>query len=263
MTAQQNREAKARAIARALWRRQMGLADLAPLPWSVPGDRDAPSWLRFVRIAYAEVEPDGDHPDGVTLNPPSSPQSPTWRLVADKLTAMAGYATRSPGKAPPRDLTHDRPTWTQEETPCPAPAAATPAPTSSPSPAAPAASSSAGTAAAGSSSSRPAADRSGNYRGSIAVCPRCPYPVRWVITPPLPEGTPVPHLSGQELKGNPPGPDGRTRMAMCIDPDPAGAWTIDEDTLWVTPWRRASGAPRQGRPDQDRWTLHTCPKAAT
>ena len=112
-TADENRQRKAQAIARALWRRGMTVEDLFRLP-PASRDRTVPTMRRFARTAYDEA--------GVTEAEPHGPGSPTWRLTDLLLTRMARFAGDHPDSPdiPPRDLTDDRPNWAPEA-PCPTP----------------------------------------------------------------------------------------------------------------------------------------------
>jgi hypothetical protein len=111
-TPQQNRERKARLIARAAWLRDLTGEDLAAMPYS----GEARCLTRFARLAYRESPDPADH----DLNPPSSYESRTWRIVEEKLTRMAAlYTAGQP--VPARHLLHERQAWLPEENPCPNP----------------------------------------------------------------------------------------------------------------------------------------------
>ena len=119
-TADENRQRKASAIARALWRRGMTVEDLFRLP-QASRDRTVPTMRRFARTAYDEA--------GVQEAEPHGPGSPTWRLTDLLLTKMARYAGDHPDSpdVPARDLLDDRANWLPEApcattTPDPSPA---------------------------------------------------------------------------------------------------------------------------------------------
>lgn len=112
-TQEQNREAKARLIARHAWRLGLTIEQLAVMPYS----GEARSLTRFARAAYRESPDPADH----DRNPPSSLQSRTWRLVTEKLTQM-GALEAAALPVPARDLTHERHAWLPDEATEPVPA---------------------------------------------------------------------------------------------------------------------------------------------
>lgn len=117
-TALENQRAKAEAIGLALWRRGMGLRDLAHLP-ETSRARTALTLARFARMAFREA---GDVPayraawGNPPEQPPSSKASPTYGLVARWLATTAALAAANPDdpRAPARDLLDERATWTLE-----------------------------------------------------------------------------------------------------------------------------------------------------
>jgi hypothetical protein len=124
-TEAENREAKAKLIARYAWRLGLTGDDLRQLPYS--GTERC--LTRLARAAYRASDKPADH----DRNPPHSARSRTWRLVEKKLQKAA--ENRAAGKATPdQDLLHMRLAWLPddadpwkqdpppEESPCPAPA---------------------------------------------------------------------------------------------------------------------------------------------
>jgi hypothetical protein len=105
-TPQQNRERKARLIARAAWRRGLTVKDLRVMPYS--GEQR--SLTRFARMAYRESDDVADH----DVNPPSGPESRTWGLVAEYLAGMTARA-RAGLPCPERDLLADRQAWLPDD----------------------------------------------------------------------------------------------------------------------------------------------------
>lgn len=125
-TPQQNRERKAQRIARAAWRRGLTVDHLRVMAYSGE-DR---SLTRFARMAYRESDDVADH----DLNPPSSPQSRTWGLVAEYLAGMERFAAAAdPTRVPVRDLLAERQAWLPDDAPTSPPPTA-PEPAASPAP---------------------------------------------------------------------------------------------------------------------------------
>lgn len=100
-TEAENREAKARPLARYLWRLGLTVDDVRRLPYA-SRDRKVPTMKAFARAAYREA--------GVELREPSSPASETWDLVAAKLAVMAGWEAAG-RPVPERDLRHLADRW--------------------------------------------------------------------------------------------------------------------------------------------------------
>lgn len=100
-TAQENREEKAKEIARLAWRYGLTDADLRALPYA-SRDRSVRTMTRFAREAYAAA--------GSDRNPPHGLGSETWNLVAEKLEKMTSRAARGL-PVPERDLLHERDLW--------------------------------------------------------------------------------------------------------------------------------------------------------
>lgn len=97
----ENRETKARPLARYLWRLGLTVDDVRRLPYA-SRDRTVPTMKAFARAAYREA--------GVDLREPSSPASETWDLVAAKLVVMAGWEFAG-RPVPERDLRHMAHRW--------------------------------------------------------------------------------------------------------------------------------------------------------
>lgn len=104
MTAAENRQRKAWAIAPALYRRGLTVGDLAALPYTST-DRTTLTVSRFVRDAYREA--------GIDANVPSGPGSQTWHLTAGLLAWMDAHPDHE--RVPDRDLLDDRPRWVPAE----------------------------------------------------------------------------------------------------------------------------------------------------
>ena len=109
----ENRETKARPLARYLWRLGLTVDDVRRLPYA-SRDRKVPTMKAFARAAYREA--------GVELREPSSPASETWDLVAAKLSVMAGWEAAG-RPVPERDLRHLADRWWRPATETPEPLA--------------------------------------------------------------------------------------------------------------------------------------------
>lgn len=112
-TPEENRQAKADAIAIAMIRRGIrSLAEIKPLPYT--SRRHIPTRTRFATTALREAAEWpayravwGDPPH----NAPNSEDSPTWLLIAATYARISAIPAGDPEHVP-ADLTHDRPTWT-------------------------------------------------------------------------------------------------------------------------------------------------------
>jgi hypothetical protein len=235
-----NEAAKAWALALALWRRQLGLRDIAHLPETTPkGQRGTLTLAGFARVAYREATDLpafrllwGDPP----TQPPSSRNSPSWAQVPAAIAVIARLAEHpdpahpSSGHIPARDLI-DGPMWrnpactTKTTSPAPEAAATTSTTTTSTAaaglPSAPSASSV--TPSAAPTASTTAAPAAGDpeltalrYSRSLGDCGSCGHPVRWVD-----------------------GPEGV--VSLHREPTPDGGWVVDEVALRGRPL--ADGEP--------------------
>lgn len=241
----ENQIAKADAIAHALWRRGLGLRDVAHLPYTAKGK--APSLSRFARAAYREAaalpayrQAWGEAPE----HPPHSKDSPTWWLAARWIAGLAKLAADLPDdpRVPPRDLLEDAPTWTGRPpsapsvsaTPAASAAAAATPPTST-------------TPTAGASSRPDPASRSATPAGPSGPCPSASADGEPWFDPATRHIRYARSLGRCRACGDADlrwvsGPDGL--IGLHRDPDPAGGWLVDEVALHARPAIDTDSGPR-------------------